>query len=103
AVVQGGRVVVRIGEVHRDGGGGGAAVAVTDGVGEGVAAEVVGGRGVAEGGGVVDHGAVQGGADGGDGEGLARVRREGVVGQDVEHVAERVFGDREAVVQGGRV
>ena len=79
-VVVGDRDVVDRGDGHVDGGGGGAAVAVADGVGERVGAEEVGVRGVGHGGATDDRDRPVGAlGDAGDGQRLADVGRDGVV------------------------
>ena len=81
-----------------DGGGGGAAVAVADGVGERVGTEEVGVRGVGDGGAADNRDrAVRALRDPGDGEGLADVGQDRVVGQHVDRIGARILGHRRRI------
>src|SRR5439155_15962271 len=72
-------------------------------IGEGIRAVIVGGRGVGHRRAVVRDAAVSALGDAGDGKGLARVRGDGIIGQDVDDVVGAVLIHRRDVIVGGGV
>ena len=98
------RVVVDVGHRHVDGGGGGAAVAIADGVRERVGAGEVRVRGVGDRSAAPDDGDRAVGAlrDAGDGQGLADVRGGRIVQERIDRVRAGILGDARGVVVGRR-